>query len=154
MSLVGGCAAYLSELRPDLTVDRPPSNGFYTANAQFSDVSSHPLLSLEETPFSAEEFSRLWLVAAATYGVGDVVTTIALLRVPRVSEGNTLVLAAIDAFGQSGLVGMKILVFCLCIGISLWSAHSEDRFGYYLPPAALAVAGAFTTAFNLRLLLG
>ncbi|MFB6177676.1 MAG: hypothetical protein ABEI99_11125 [Halobaculum sp.] len=117
-------------------------------------MSSQSLLSLEETPFSAEEFSRLWLLAAATYGVGDVVTTIALLRIPHVSEGNTLVLAAVEAFGQSGLVGMKLLVFCLCIGISLWSAQSGDRFGYYLPPTALAVAGAFTTAFNLRLLLG
>jgi hypothetical protein len=117
-------------------------------------MSDSAWLSLEETSFSPEEFSQLWFVATLTYGVGDVVTTIALLRSPTVTEGNALVLTAVETFGQSGLVGLKLLVFGLCIGISLWSAHADDRFGYYFPPTVLAVAGAFTTAFNLRLLLG
>jgi hypothetical protein len=112
-------------------------------------------LSLEGTPFTPEEFTRLWLVASLTYGVGDVVTTIALIRfAPAVAEGNAIVRAAFDAFGESGLVVVKLAAFFLCIGISLYSAQRGDRFGYYLPPAVLAVAGAFTTAFNLRLMLG
>jgi len=111
-------------------------------------------LSLEETPLGPGEITRLWFLATLTYGVGDVVTTVALFRAPWVREGNGLLLAAMEAFGQAGLVGAKLVVFGLCLGISLWSAQAGDRFGYYLPPAVLAVAGAFTTAFNLRLLVG
>ncbi|MEZ3144275.1 hypothetical protein [Halobaculum sp. MBLA0143] len=111
-------------------------------------------LSLEETAFDPEEFTRLWFLATLTYGVGDVVTTIALFRAPWVREGNGLLLAAMEAFGQAGLVGAKLLVFGLCLAISLRAARANDRFGYYFPPAVLAVAGAFTTAFNLRLLIG
>jgi len=112
-------------------------------------------VSLEGTPFDPAEFSWLWLLSAATYGVGDVVTTIALVRYSAaVAEGNALLRMAIDAFGLSGLVGLKLLAFFVCLAISLHGARDADSALYYGPPAMLAVVGAFTTVYNLRLLVG
>jgi hypothetical protein len=114
-----------------------------------------PTLDLRETPFDEREFSRLWLLAVATYGVGDIVTTVALVWfVPRLSEGNLFLGSVVAEFGLAGLVGLKLLVFFVCIGVSLWAAPDGDRLSYYLPPALLAVVGAFTTVYNLRLLFG
>ncbi|MDS0292806.1 hypothetical protein [Halogeometricum luteum] len=113
------------------------------------------LLTLEGTPFAEGEFSRLWLLAAATYGVGDVVTTIALIYFSAsVDEANVLVRFAVESSGQVGLVGLKLAVLLACIGISLAAANDEDAFSYYLPPVVLSVVGAFVTAYNVRLLLG
>jgi hypothetical protein len=112
-------------------------------------------LSLEGTPYEEEEFTTLWTLALATYGVGDMVTTIALMGyVPRVTEGNPLVDGAVAAFGQPGLIGIKLGAFLFCLGVSLVAAQDGDRLLYYGPPAGLAIVGAFTTVYNLRLLLG
>lgn len=111
-------------------------------------------LSLEGTGFDPTEFSRLWLVATLTYGVGDIVTTLAVFRAVGVGEGNGLLRVATAVFGQAGLVATKLAAFGICLGVSLWAAQTDDRIAYYLPPAVLAVAGAFTTALNLRLLVG
>jgi len=112
-------------------------------------------VSLDETPFDPAEFSWLWLVSAATYGVGDVVTTIALVGYDdAVAEGNALLRMAIESFGLSGLVGLKLIAFFVCLAISLHGARDADSALYYGPPAMLAVVGAFTTAYNLRLLIG
>jgi hypothetical protein len=112
-------------------------------------------LSLAETPFEEREFVRLWLVASATYGVGDVVTTIALVDFsPNVREANVVVRGAVDAFGLPGLILLKLVVFLACLVVGLAAAREGDRFGYYFPPLFLSVVGAFTTTYNLRLLLG
>ncbi|AZH26474.1 hypothetical protein [Haloplanus aerogenes] len=112
-------------------------------------------VSLEETPFDPAEFSWLWFVSAATYGVGDIVTTLALVGYDdAVAEGNVLLRMAIEAFGLSGLVGLKLLAFFVCLAISLHGARDADSALYYGPPAMLAIVGAFTTAYNLRLLIG
>lgn len=112
-------------------------------------------LSLEETPYDATEFFRLWFVATTTYGVGDIVTTIALVGFSAsVSEANALLRTAIYHFGLWGLIGTKLLAFFICLTISLYGARDADAALYYGPPAMLAVAGAFTTAYNLRLLVG
>lgn len=113
---------------------------------------------LDGTAFEgqADEFYWLWILATTTYGVGDVVTTVALVRFSnRVDEANVLVRMAVDAFGLGGLVGLKLAVFFLCIGMQVVAiADTDDPVVVYAPPAVLAVFGAFTTAFNLRLLLG
>ncbi|QGX96225.1 hypothetical protein EI982_16280 [Haloplanus rallus] len=112
-------------------------------------------LSLEGTPYDPTEFSRLWVVATTTYGVGDVVTTIALVQFSAsVSEANAVLRTAIDAFGLWGLVGLKLLAFLVCLGISLAGARDADPLLYYGPPTTLALVGAFTTAYNVRLLFG
>ncbi|RCU47807.1 hypothetical protein DU504_11170 [Haloplanus salinus] len=112
-------------------------------------------VSLDETPFDPTEFSRLWFLSALTYGVGDVVTTLALVGYSAsVNEGNVLLRTAIESFGLWGLVGVKLLAFLFCLAISLYGARDGDPALYYGPPAMLALVGAFTTAYNLRLLIG
>ena len=112
-------------------------------------------LSLDGTPFDSTEFSRLWFLAALTYGVGDIVTTLALVGYSAsVNEGNVLLRAAIESFGLWGLIGMKLLAFLFCLVISLYGARDDDSALYYGPPAMLALVGAFTTVYNLRLLIG
>jgi hypothetical protein len=107
---------------------------------------------LEDTSFDATEFRRLWLVAVATYGVGDVVTTSAVIWfVGRLTEANALVSLAVDLYGQAGLIGLKLAAFAVCIAVSVYGARVDDRFLFYLPPATLAVAGAVATAYNLSL---
>ena len=110
---------------------------------------------LHNTAIDRAEFTRLWLIATAMYGVGDVVTTIALLEFSTaVREANAIVRASVDLFGQPGFVVLKITVFVACILISVNGANAEDRLLYYLPPVILALFGAFTTSLNIRLLLG
>jgi branched-subunit amino acid permease len=110
---------------------------------------------LRGTSFEEREFTNLWFLATATYGVGDVVTTIALIHFSdTVNEANVLVRVAVETFGQAGLVGLKLVVLLACLAISVAAANDEDAFTYYLPPLALAVVGAFTTTYNVRLLLG
>jgi len=112
-------------------------------------------LRLAGTPFDEREFSRLWFVATATYGVGDVVTTIALIGFSeKVREANPLVRTAVETLGNAGLVGLKLAVFLIFIFVSVDAAQREDRIFYYLPPIVLTVMGTFTTVYNIRLLMG
>lgn len=115
----------------------------------------HPL-SLEPAPTTRREFVLLWIVATSGYGVGDVVTTIALVRYhPVVSEGNPLLARTMDAFGLAGLVGAKLLVFAVCFGLSFYAVRVwRDRFLYYLAPIVLLLFGVFFTVYNVRLMLG
>ncbi|MFC7228061.1 hypothetical protein N0B31_11670 [Salinirubellus salinus] len=108
------------------------------------------------TRLREQEFYWLWIIATATYGVGDTVTTIAIVQFsPTVREANVLVRAVVETFGNGGLAGLKIAVLLFCIGLSLAALRgTEDRISYYAPPVVLAVVGAFTTVYNLRLLLG
>lgn len=100
------------------------------------------------------QFTRLWVVATTTYGVGDVVTTLALVSfVPWVREGNLLLRSVVESAGLWGLVAVKLLVFLVAIGLSVYGDRVGDRFLYYLPPVTLSLFGAFVTAFNLRLFL-
>ncbi|WP_158057769.1 hypothetical protein [Halorussus halophilus] len=114
-------------------------------------------LSLDGTTFESrgDEFYWLWILATTTYGVGDVVTTVALIYFDAaVSEANVLVRGAVETFGLTGLVGLKIGVLVLCITVQAYAMGEDDPYVAYGPPALLAVVGAFTTAFNIRLLLG
>ncbi|MFB6103059.1 MAG: hypothetical protein ABEJ73_10900 [Haloplanus sp.] len=118
-------------------------------------VSRSGPLSLTDTPYDATEFSRLWLIATTTYGVGDVVTTIALVQFSdSVGEANALLRTAIETFGLGGLIGLKLFAFFACLAISLTGARNADSALYYGPPAMLALVGAFTTVYNIRLLVG
>jgi len=113
-------------------------------------------LTLEGASFDEVSFSRVWLVALATYGVGDVVTTIALVYFSDLhTEANPVIRQAIMAFGGGGFLGLKLLVIYTCIGVSLWAGvGDDDRLMFYAPPLLLALVGAYTTAHNLGLLLG
>ncbi|KTG10421.1 hypothetical protein AUR64_12720 [Haloprofundus marisrubri] len=112
-------------------------------------------LSLTETPFDEREFTNLWFLATLGYGVGDTVTTIALMSYsPTVIEGNPVLRWAVAQFGQSGLVGLKLVAFFACLALSIDAAQDGDKLWYYAPPIVLTLAGAFTTVYNVRLMLG
>jgi len=121
-------------------------------------MTSRQWATLDGTPFEgqADQFYWLWIVATTTYGVGDVVTTVALVYFDSsVGEANALVRVAVAEFGLAGLVGLKLGVFGLCLGLQVAAiGDTDDPVVVYAPPAVLAVFGGFTTAFNLRLLLG
>lgn len=105
--------------------------------------------------FCTEEFARLWLIATATYVVGDSVTTLAIVQYSQtVTEGNLVMAAAIDAFGEAGLIGLKLAAMLVGIAVSIYATREHDRLLYYTPPVFLAVVGAFATAYNIRLLIG
>lgn len=111
---------------------------------------------LDTGPFHLGSFSAVWIAAFVTYGVGDVLTTFALVYLdPLAGEANPVVRAAIEAFGSGGLVGLKLLVFSVCIGISLRSGLAKrDGLLFYGPPVLLAGIGAVVTLFNLAILVG
>jgi len=72
--------------------------------------------------FSRDSFVHVWLLALSTDGVGDVVTTIALLWFsPYHVEANPVVAGAITPFGGGGYLGLKLLSFFGCLGVSVWA---------------------------------
>ena len=111
-------------------------------------------VTFENAPFAERSFSNAWLLALATYGVGDIVTTIALLYfMPAFTEANPMVRFAIESFGGGGFLALKLLVFYACLGITIWAGLlAKDKLMFYGPPLALAVFGTATTLFNLSLM--
>ena len=112
-------------------------------------------LTFEGGTFSAASFTSVWLLAIATYGVGDIATTVGVVWFsPGHVEANPVVAAAIAAFGPAGLFGVKLVAFYSCLAIALWfGVRDDDPLLYYLPPACLAVTGSIATVSNLHLLL-
>ncbi|ELZ36178.1 hypothetical protein C471_15252 [Halorubrum saccharovorum DSM 1137] len=101
-----------------------------------------------------QEFYWLWIAATATYGVGDIVSTIAFLEyVPTIDEANPVVALALDSFGLGGLVVLKIAVYLIMVWISVTGAREGDGLLYYFPPVLLTLVGTYLTASNVRLLL-
>ena len=101
-----------------------------------------------------QEFYWLWIFATTTYGVGDIVTTVALVYyAPAIREANPLVEAAIASLGLTGLVGLKLAVFVVCLALSVRAMHAwRDRVLYVLPPVVLGVTGLALTVLNIRLM--
>ena len=117
-----------------------------------SDQSWH---TLDGTPAedNVEEFYWLWIVATVTYGVGDIVTTIAIVDYSHaVSESNPLLSFLVTELGWAGLVSLKLFVFLSCIGISVYALRTSDRLLYYFPPVFLSFIGASLTGLNIFLL--
>lgn len=107
------------------------------------------------TETSPREFTWLWIVATTLYGVGDILTTMTIVRaVPNLAEGNALIKIAFETFGTPGLVGVKLAIFACCFTVSIWGGRADDRLLFYTPPMVLAVIGAFSTVYNLRLFFG
>lgn len=111
-------------------------------------------LSLDGVDTHEGEFTRLWFVATLAYGVGDVVTTVAVVfYAPHVAEANPFVVLAMGGLGLGGLIALKLLAFGACMAISLLAiVRWDDRDLYLLPPLALTVVGLLVTASNLWLL--
>jgi hypothetical protein len=100
------------------------------------------------------ELYLLWAVAAVTYGVGDILTTIVLVyAVPGVGEANPFVRWGLEAFGLPGLVTMKLAVFAIGLLVSREGLKRQDRLLYYAPPLGMLVFGGVATVTNLLLVL-
>ncbi|MEF8775718.1 MAG: hypothetical protein V5A43_04340 [Haloarculaceae archaeon] len=108
-------------------------------------------ISFKGVPFDSDRFTMAWVLALATYGVGDVVTTIELVWFsPMHFEGNPVIAGAISMFGVGGFLGLKLLVFYAAIGVSVWAGvQAHDRLMVYGPPMVLAVFGLLVSAINI-----
>lgn len=115
-------------------------------------------LSLRDTPYEhrKNEFYWLWILATAAYGVGDVVTTIALVYFhPLTSEANPLLRWAMAQFGLAGLLGLKLVIMLGFVVISVSMARrGADPLLYYAPPGLLAALGGYLTVFNFVVMMG
>jgi hypothetical protein len=100
------------------------------------------------------ELFVLWGVAAATYGVGDVLTTIVLVYlIPGLGEANPFVHWGLEAFGIPGLVGLKLGVFGIGLYVSWLGIRHRDRTMYYAPPVVMTCVGLGATTVNLGLIV-
>jgi len=63
-----------------------------------------------------------------------------------------VVVAALDAFGLAGLVGLKIAVYLVMLWISVHGAREGDGLLYYFPPVLLTLVGLFLTTSNVWLM--
>lgn len=113
------------------------------------------LLLGEKLAGKEQEFYWLWIFATATYGVGDMVTTITILEFDvGVREANLLLKYIFDSLGHGGLIGLKIFVFVACLTVSLIALEYWDDWPmYYLPPLLLIGLGTAVTVNNLYLFL-
>jgi hypothetical protein len=102
----------------------------------------------------AGELASLWMVPTLTYGVGDMLTTMAAVNgVSALSEGNPFVATALELGGTPGFVTLKLLVLLVGLGVAVRAGRSEDLISYYAMPTLLAVLGAFLTTYNAQLLI-
>jgi hypothetical protein len=109
--------------------------------------------SLDGTPVTEQRFYWAWIAATTGYGVGDVVTTIAIVTFASgVTEGNPIVASGMSALGLAGLVAIKIAVLVGCLGISQYSARLGEPILPYVLPSILAVVGASLTGYNVWLM--
>lgn len=94
------------------------------------------------------EFVALWGLATLTYGVGDTMTTILGIELANLTEANPLVDVVLASWGLGGLVALKIAVFGILLGISLYHSHAGDRYHYFWPPVVLILVGTALTVWN------
>lgn len=100
------------------------------------------------------EFYLLWLVAALSYGLGDMVTTSVVFVTPLVGESNPFVALVLAQFGLVGFVAMKLLIFGVLLAIGVKGAIDDDRLSYYGPPLLATLVGVGLTVWNLTAILG
>jgi hypothetical protein len=129
------------------------TRGYITNSLAHSGMNGR-VLGIEVADRDVRRFGLVWLLAVLTYGVGDLLTTMAILEAPGLQEANALVVGVIGQYGQAGFVGVKLAAFLVAFGIALDGARAGDRVTYYLPPVTLVVFGVALTAYNLGLLVG
>jgi hypothetical protein len=106
-------------------------------------------VALRDAPFVC-----VWVAALLTYGVGDLLTTVAVVSSPVHAEANPVVGTVIAAFGGGGVLALKFAAIAACFGLSIWGGlRDDDPFLFYMPPTVLAVVGTATTVLNLGLLV-
>jgi len=115
-----------------------------------SSVSLGPLYRRESGVFYG-----LWFLAAATYGFGDIVSTLlAVVTAPGIVESNPVVAAVLANYGIPGFLAVKFAILIVLVGISVGGARDDDQFTYYWPPVVATLLGTGLTGWNLWLLYG
>ena len=101
------------------------------------------------------EFYGLWFLAAATYGFGDIVSTLlAVVTGPGLVESNPIVAGVLAGYGIPGFLAVKLVILVTLLWISVGGARSGDRVSYYWPPVVATALGTALTGWNLWLLYG
>jgi DNA-binding response OmpR family regulator len=101
------------------------------------------------------QFYGLWLAAALTYGVGDVISTLyATIAVPGLIEGNPVVNALLSSAGLPGFLLLKLIVLLVLVSVSVQGARQREPFSYYWPPVVATGIGLLLTGWNARLIVG
>lgn len=99
------------------------------------------------------EFVTAWLIALATYGVGDGATTLAVVASPHLFEANPVLAGVIAHGGGAGLLAVKAVSIGGCLALSLYfGLRDGDPIISYGVPALLAAVGVTTSLSNLALL--
>lgn len=100
-------------------------------------------------------FYGLWFLAAATYGFGDIISTLlAVVTAPGIVESNPIVAGVLANYGIPGFLVVKFAILLVLVWISVGGARDGDRFTYYWPPVVATVLGTGLTGWNLWLLYG
>lgn len=97
----------------------------------------------------------LWLATVLVYGIGDLLTTITILRTQNHLVETNVVLATIfDTFGRPGVITLKVsvLLFAALLSVAAFTRWNDHHL-YYGPPTILAIMGTAATAHNVQLLL-
>ena len=98
------------------------------------------------------EFYTLWAMAALTFGVGDLVTTLWGVRyTPGVFEGNPIVATILARFGPAGFVVSKLVALGLLLWFGVQAAHQNDHRTYYAIPILATVLGVGLTVESRRM---
>jgi uncharacterized BrkB/YihY/UPF0761 family membrane protein len=113
-------------------------------------------MTLQTRTFPRVNHERVWIGALATFGVGDVATTVAFLLVGANFEGHPLAATMIDGYGLAALIPLKIVAFVLfyilyrfvpddiCVGVPL---------GLLLLGSVITVWNIYSSVFGVRILL-
>ena len=101
-------------------------------------------------------FVFLWAIATLSFGVGDLLTTFAIISgFPHVIEANPVMTRTVEMVGYWGIVWLKLGAFAGALSISVYASRVwGDRFLHLFPPIAVTAVGAFATAFNVTLIVG
>jgi len=92
---------------------------------------------------------RWWVLAVASYGVGDLATTLVGLSAGRGAEAGPLAAELLARFGLAGIVLLK-LVSLGCF-YALWGVAPDP--GRVAVPLALTAVGVGVTVWNVVVLL-
>ena len=90
-----------------------------------------------------------WLIALASYGVGDLATTLVGLATGRGSEAGPLAASLLGRFGLPGIILLKLV--SLLMFYLLWVLAPEP--GRVAVPLALVAVGVGVTVLNPWVLL-
>lgn len=98
----------------------------------------------------------LWFLAILTFGVGDVVTTVAFIAAEMNHEGNPIVASVIESVGLWVLVPWKLAVFGLFAALYRFSPDSISvgiPLGLFAFGIVLTVWNIYSSVFGARIVV-